>query len=43
MFVKIDMEKAYDRIEWDFLENVLMCFGFNQSWIRWVMCCVHST
>lgn len=42
MFLKIDMDKAYDRVEWDFLECVLHYFGFNHIWINWVMLCVRS-
>ena len=26
--LKIDMEKAYDRLEWEFLHKVMKCFGF---------------
>ena len=37
MALKIDMEKAYDRLEWGFIEKVLHCFGFPDTWIQWVM------
>ena len=40
MVVKTDMSKAYDRIEWEFLEKVLQQFGFEAVWINWVMECV---
>ncbi|KAK9988622.1 hypothetical protein SO802_028861 [Lithocarpus litseifolius] len=40
MGLKIDMEKAYDRLEWCFLEKVLRAFGFPSIWIQWVMQCV---
>lgn len=40
MVVKTDMSKAYDRIEWDFLERVLLQLGFDPVWVNWVMECV---
>ena len=41
--LKIDMEKAYDKIEWPFLKKVMINFGFPQIWIQWVMQCVTTT
>jgi hypothetical protein len=37
---KLDMAKAYDRVDWRFLEGVLAKLGFHSQWIRWIMACV---
>lgn len=36
------MSKAFDRMEWIFMENMLLTLGFHQNWIRNVMYCVRS-
>ncbi|GKD85571.1 RNA-directed DNA polymerase, eukaryota, reverse transcriptase zinc-binding domain protein, partial [Tanacetum coccineum] len=40
---KIDIEKAYDSVEWEFLANCLKFFGFHEMLVKWVMNCVTST
>lgn len=42
MIFKIDLEKAYDMISWDFIEDMLEDMGFNQIWRRNIMECVRS-
>lgn len=37
LILKIDFEKAYDRVRWDFLEEVTRGKGFPERWIKWVM------
>lgn len=38
--IKIDMNKAYDRHEWVFLEKFLLASGFNLEWVKLIICCV---
>lgn len=40
MAVKTDIRKAYDHIEWKFLEEVMQEKGFTNRWINWIMKCV---
>lgn len=37
MALKIDISKAYDRVDWSYLEKILRKFGFVDQWIRWMM------
>jgi hypothetical protein len=42
LILKIDFEKAYDRVRWFFLEQVMMGKGFPLKWISWVMSIVRD-
>ncbi|XP_062118489.1 uncharacterized protein LOC133832121 [Humulus lupulus] len=41
--VQIDISKAYDTVDWDFLEDLLNALRFPMKFIGWVMSCVRST
>ncbi|KAG7593406.1 Reverse transcriptase domain [Arabidopsis thaliana x Arabidopsis arenosa] len=40
--IKTDMSKAYDRVEWNFLEELLIKLGFDIKWVQWIMSCVRT-
>lgn len=42
MAMKLDLNKAYDRVEWGFLEKIMGKMGFCSQWITLVMKCVRT-
>jgi hypothetical protein len=40
MSLKLDMCKAYDKVEWSFLRGIILKMGFNHNWVDLVMRCV---
>ncbi|KAK9073221.1 hypothetical protein SSX86_007545 [Deinandra increscens subsp. villosa] len=39
---KVDIQKAYDTVDWSFLRKILVGFGFHQTMVEWLMVCVTS-
>jgi hypothetical protein len=42
LLCKLDLEKAYDHVNWDFLLNLLHRCGFGKKWRAWIWFCIST-
>jgi len=42
VFFKVDYEKAYDSVRWDFIYYMLGRLDFCEKWISWIKACLES-
>lgn len=42
MAIKLDLQKAYDRVNWRFINSVLLHLGFNETFTNWIHACISS-
>lgn len=43
MILKIDLEKAYDMLSWEFIQDTLTEVGLPSDWVRNIMVCIGSS
>jgi hypothetical protein len=39
---KLDLTKTYDRVDWNYLQCIMLKMVFHQQWVTWEMSCVTS-
>ena len=40
MSIKLDMSKAYDKVEWGFIKQAMEKMSFHEKWIELIMHCI---
>lgn len=40
--LKLDISKAYDRLDWEYLRDIMLQMGFSLRWVQWIMLCVET-
>jgi hypothetical protein len=40
---KVDFERAYDTVNWNFLDYMLCRMGFAEVWCKWIRACVFQS
>ena len=43
LLFKVDFEKAYDSIDWGYLQEVMLKMGFPTLWRKWIKECIETT
>jgi hypothetical protein len=37
MLLKLDLSKSFDKISWDYMQEMLLAFGFDKLWVTWIL------
>lgn len=40
--LKIDISRAYDRVDWEFLKQLMLRTGFDSQWVQWMTMCMET-
>jgi len=40
--LKIDISKAFDRVDWSFVKRMMISLGFHTRWVNWMSICMES-
>lgn len=40
--LKVDFEKAFDSLDWNFLDHTMEQMGFSEKWRKWISGCLNS-
>lgn len=40
MTIKLDTEKAYDKVDWEFINKCFATLGIYDTWIHWMIQCI---
>ena len=40
MAIKLNVSKAYNRVEWEFVDKVISRLGSHEKWVRWIPKCI---
>jgi hypothetical protein len=42
LLFKVDFERAYDTVNWSFLERMMIKMGFSDGWLKWMRACIFN-
>lgn len=43
LICKLDIEKAYDHLNWEFILNVMKRMSIGVTWMEWIKWCIFTT